>query len=211
MLNTLKISKNGIVVVSAKEIYESINVKGRFSDFVRKFEILGIKENIGYSKIKRGREIDYVLRGYYALLLLSNERHNLIEVKEVEKEIKEAVIKYEGKLLVDKNDLVKILERIDKLNLDTTYLTPMTEISKLYGISAISMNKILVFNGVIHSSVNTYCLTLPFFGKGLAKYVSRKVESDSGFSRIKNDFYWTQKGMRFIEEMMRAMRIERGA
>lgn len=213
----VKISQRGIIVISAKDLFEELGKKGHLHDWTKSFDKKGIIENIGYAKVKRINEetkrqyIDYVLRGDFAVMLCRFEESE--DGDRCATELESFIALY-SKPLITKEEVIKLSDEASMLNgqkLSTKDFTTITLIAKTYGMSAIAMNNILKCLGIIFKSNRTYVTPISLFDKGLVAYKNYEVkDSDCPDEfKIKTDVYWTSKGVYFIEKIMKKLGIEK--
>jgi len=143
--------------------------------------------------------------GMYAKDELLDDPDLLVEVATKYKEERLARIKAEKEK--------KILEEEKKINAPKVYyhdwilnnpsLTPITSIAKDYGMSPQKMNKLLHKLKVQYKVGEQWVLYRGLDDKGYTSSIAIQINHDTKPPEIKNQTQWTQKGKKFIYELLK--------
>lgn len=92
-------------------------------------------------------------------------------------------------------------ENYDPVKDNTNYFT-VTQIAKKFGMSAKKLNEILYKQGIQFRSKDQWVLTYKYQDQGYTKVLNYNKDDNSG---IVLHTYWTQKGMEFIERILKRL------
>lgn len=222
MQELIKVTEqNGEQLVSARELYDFLEIKSKFADWFKNRVLkYGFEENQDFVTLSKnlengGREIDYVLKIDIAKEL------SMVEGNEKGSQARKYFIACEKKiktlnpltmlLSMDKEQLalttleltkqiqeskpkIEYYEKVLKSN--ETFTT--TQVAKIFSMSAIGLNKQLELEGIQFKQRGTWLLKAKYQDKGYAKIETIPY----GENQTRKQLVWTEKGIEFISNLI---------
>jgi len=222
MTQLIKVTEeNGEQLVSARELYEFLEVKSKFADwFKNRVSKYGFEENQDYVSISKnlengGREIDYVLK-----LDIAKEL-SMVEGNEKGSQARKYFIACEKKLKslnplsmllsLDKEQLalttLELTKQIQEAKPKIEYYDKVlksegnfttTQVAKIFGMSAQGLNKQLELEGIQFKQRGTWLLKAKYQDRGYAK-LETVIYGDN---QTRKQLVWTEKGIEFISSLI---------
>lgn len=213
--------ENGEQLVSARELYDFLEINERYNDWFSRIKYYGFEENVDFTtftenSVNGGRpRISHILKLDMAkeISMLSKTEKGKIARKyfiECEKKLKN-LNPLSMLLSLDKEQLalttleltkqiqeakpkIEYYEKVLKSN--ETFTT--TQVAKIFGMSAIGLNKQLELEGIQFKQRGTWLLKSKYQDKGYAKIETILY----GDNQSKKQLVWTEKGIEFINNLI---------
>jgi anti-repressor protein len=219
--------QDGKTVISARELYEFLEIGTDFTNWCKRMFEYGFMETIDFTPIleksKGGRP-----SADYALTIDCAKEISMLQRTEKGKEARQYFIECEKRLhqppsiaemtitvikslemdveqykmrLVRANDTILLqapkVRYVDEV-LDATNLIPATIIAKDLGMSAKELNKKLHQKGVIYRQGQTWVLYSKYQDKGYTHSKTHTYTDTQGQKQTSIQTFWTEKGREFI-------------
>ncbi|AKP70232.1 phage antirepressor KilAC domain-containing protein [Riemerella anatipestifer] len=223
--------QNGKQAVSARELHSFLEIKDKFTDWIKRMFEYGFIENIDYQilsdfseKIGRGRpSVDY------ALTLDCAKEISMLQRSEKGKQARRYFIECEKKLRTGAYALPQTFaealklaaqqaERIELQQAELKKQAPKVayyeevlqsestyntnQIAKELGMSAITLNKKLQDLKVQYRQGGTWLLYHKYQNKGYTKTKTHTYTDTKGATQTSMQTVWTEKGRLFIHEAL---------
>jgi anti-repressor protein len=220
--------QDGKTVISARELYEFLQLTERFSKWVERMFDYGFVQGLDYTPYQTVHPSNKQNILDYALTLDCAKELSMLQRTEKGKEARQYFIECEKRLhqppsiaemtitvikslemdveqyrmrLVRANDT--ILLQAPKVRyvdevLDATNLIPATIIAKDLGMSAKELNKKLHQKGVIYRQGQTWVLYSKYQDKGYTHSKTHTYTDTQGQKQTSIQTFWTEKGREFI-------------
>lgn len=223
---------NGRSVVSARELYDFLEVKERFSRWCERMFEYGFILNTDYTPYQMVHPSNNQTQIDYALSLDCAKELSMLQRTDKGKEARQYFIECEKHLISPANDDEIILRAVNTLQtrvedykmrllqanetileqapivqyanevLSSPDLISTTIIAKDLGMSAANLNKILRARGVLYKQAETWVLYSKYQDKGYTHTKTHTHYDSQGVKRTTIHTYWTQSGRQFIHDLL---------